>query len=51
VHADGTSAGRYAFEGTELIGFSWQTGGARARRIPAEDWRAAVESLERGSAP
>jgi hypothetical protein len=51
VHADGTSAGRYAFEGTELIGFSWQAGGARARRIPAEDWRAAVESLERGSAP
>ena len=51
VHADGTSAGSYAFEGTELIAFSWQAGGARARRIPAGEWRAAIESLERGSAP
>jgi hypothetical protein len=51
LRPDGTSAGRYAFEGDRLVGFRWQAGGARARRIPAAEWRAAVESLERVSSP
>src|SRR5258707_3937901 len=30
---DGTLAGRYEFEGTELVSVQWQEGGPRARRI------------------
>lgn len=34
---DGTLAGRYRFEGTELVAFQWQEGGLELRRIdPAE---------------
>jgi len=35
---DGTLAGRYRFEGTDLIGFEWQEGGLALRRIDAAEY-------------
>jgi hypothetical protein len=35
---DGTCAGSYVFQGTELLSFQWQSGGLEARRISAEDY-------------
>jgi hypothetical protein len=39
---DGTLAGRYVFEGTELSSFQCQEGGWRARRIDPEEYARAV---------
>lgn len=35
---DGSSAGRWSFQGAELIGFEWQAGGLRGQRIDAEGY-------------
>jgi hypothetical protein len=39
---DGTLAGRFVFEGTELVAFQFQEGGARARRIDPQEYARAV---------
>ncbi len=39
---DGTLAGRYEFEGTELVSVQWQEGGPRGRRIDPEEYARAV---------
>lgn len=39
---DGTLAGRWTFEGTELVSFQWQEDGLRARRIEPEQYNQAV---------
>ncbi len=49
VREDGTSAGRYLFEGTELLAFQWQEGGLRARRVEREDYLRRWTNL--GAAP
>jgi len=38
LRRDGTLAGRYVFEGTELVSFQSQEGGWRARRIDAAEY-------------
>lgn len=38
---DGTLAGRYRFQGDELIGFEWQEGGVRGRRVERAVFEAA----------
>ena len=44
---DGTLAGRWSFEGTELVSFQWQEGGPCARRIePAEYLQAVGGAVE-----
>jgi hypothetical protein len=35
---DGSAAGRFEFRGTELVGFQWQDGDLRARRITSESY-------------
>ena len=39
---DGTLAGRFVFEQSELVAFEWQEGGARARRIAPEEYQRAT---------
>lgn len=39
---DGTLAGRYEFEGTELVSIQWQEGGPRGRRIDPQEYAKAV---------
>jgi hypothetical protein len=39
---DGTLAGRYEFEGTELVSIQWQEGGPRGRRIDPLEYARAV---------
>ena len=42
LRPDGTLAGRYRFQGVELVGFQAQEGGWRARRIADEEYTRAV---------
>ena len=43
---DGSLAGAYRFVGSDLVAFQWQAGGARGRRIPADEWRRRTERLD-----
>ena len=38
LREDKSSAGRFEFRGTELVGFTWQEGGLRARRVTEEEY-------------
>lgn len=43
---DGSLAGAYRFVGSELVAFQWQAGGARGRRISADEWLRRTERLD-----
>jgi hypothetical protein len=47
---DGSLAGAYRFAGSELVAFQWQAGGARGRRISAEEWLRRTERLDQADA-
>ncbi|HVS17360.1 MAG TPA: hypothetical protein VMT18_02080 [Planctomycetota bacterium] len=43
--ADGSSAGAWFLRGEAVLGFQWQAGGLRARRIDAEEYSRRLEEL------
>ncbi len=46
VREDATLAGRYLFQGPELVAFQWQAGGLRGRRVEREDFERRRANLD-----
>jgi hypothetical protein len=46
ARADGTSAGAWLLGDGVVLGFQWQSGGLRARRIGLDEYRRRLEALE-----
>ena len=44
LREDKSSAGRYEFQGSELVGFQWQEGDLHARRVASEMYAARLEA-------
>lgn len=44
---DGSSAGAWLLRGEEVLGFQWQAGGLRARRIDAQEYDRRMAEIER----
>lgn len=47
---DGSSAGAWLLRGEEVLGFQWQAGGLRARRIDAQEYARRMSDLDRSRA-
>ena len=49
--ADGTQAGAYLLEGSQVLGFQWQSGNLRVRRIESDEYERRLQALLRGPGP